>query len=430
MLGKGHGSPTPPRFGDYRKSGKIHCDPISIDCLLGDQDRVADYPGFADSLENRKVLLNSRRISVLKGAVCEALESATRSPRVVEARVSRWSTQDEGSPVISQKELGLSGRLGFRSMGWPLPRGSSVVVLRGSSRGRGVSRCSFAGPHVLVRGFRSVVADQLASGLWSEAEELLSINHRKLLAVERGFSKLRSILRGHVVVVFSDNTATVAYLRHQGGMLSPTLNEVAQRILRWTEREKISLLPQFVPGRNNMLADALSHPNQVVGTEWTLHQEVFDSLRKRWPVVIDLFASSLSRRCGVYFAPVSDPMATGTDAMLQSWDYLQGYAFPPFSMLPQVPRKLRSSKVAVITLITPLWPQRKWFPDFLELLLEPPLPLPERWDLLRQPHARLFHQRLGVLRLHVWRLSRDLCKPTDSLAEWLTNLALPGGLRL
>ena len=54
-----------------------------------------------------------------------------------------------------------------------------------------------------------------------------------------------------------------------------------------------------------------------------LHQEVFDWLRKRLLVTIDLFASSLSHRCSVYFAPVSDPMAAGTDAVLQSWDSLQ-----------------------------------------------------------------------------------------------------------
>ena len=93
-----------------------------------------------------------------------------------------------------------------------------------------------------------------------------------------------------------------------------------------------------------MVADALSRPNQVVGTEWTLDQEVFDLLSKHWPVMIDLFASSLSHCCGVYFAPVSDPLAAGTDAMLQSWGNLQGYAFPPFTMLPQVLRKLRCSK--------------------------------------------------------------------------------------
>ena len=84
----------------------------------------------------------------------------------------------------------------------------------------------------------------------------------------------------------------------------PSRGERWRGILRWAEQEEISVLPQFVPGKDNVAADSLSRPNQVVGTEWTLHQEVFDSLRKRWPVMIDLFASSLNHRCGVYFAPV------------------------------------------------------------------------------------------------------------------------------
>ena len=228
-----------------------------------------------------------------------------------------------------------------------------------------------------------------------------------------------------MVAVFSNNTTAVAYLRHQGGTLSATLNSVAQRILRWATREEISICPQFVPGRNNVVADALSRPNQVVGTEWTLHQEVFDSLRKRWPVVIDLFASSLNHRCGVHFAPVLDPMAAGTDAMLQSWDHLLGYAFPPFAMVSQVLRIFRKSSGAVATLVAPFWPQEEWFPD----LLEPPLLLLERWDLLRQPHIHRYPQHLSVLRLHAWRLSGDLREPPDCLLEWLDGLALLVELR-
>ena len=194
--------------------------------------------------------------------------------------------------------------------------------------------------------------------------------------MQRGLFQLRRFLRGHVVVVFLDNTTAVAYLRHQGGMLSPALNEAAQWILRWAECE-ISIHPQFVLGKNNVVADTLSLPSQVVETEWTLHQEVFDSLRKRWPVMVDLFVSSLNHLCSVYFVPILDPMAAETDVILQSWDYLQGYAFPPFAMLLQLLHKLRELKPAVITLIALFWPQREWFPDLLELLLEPPLPLPE-----------------------------------------------------
>ena len=234
----------------------------------------------------------------------------------------------------------------------------------------------------------------------------LSINYRELLAVKRGLRALCACLEGRVVAVFSDNTTAVEYLRRQGGTLSPTRNVVAQRIQCWAEQLNIVLMPQFVPGRNNVVADALSHPNQVLGSEWMLHQEVFNWLRQHWPVTIDLFASSLSHRCSAYFAPVSDPMAAGTDAMLQSWDSLQAYAFPPFAMISQILAKVRASQGLELTLIAPFWPQCPWFPELLELLILPPL-LPSRWNLLHQPHVRRFHQNLSMLRLHAWRLSGD-----------------------
>ena len=183
--------------------------------------------------------------------------------------------------------------------------------------------------------------------------------------------------------------------------MSPALNVVAQRILRWAEQLNIILMPQFVPGRNNVVADALCRPDQVLGSEWMLHRDVFNWLRQRWPVTIYLFASSLSHCCFAYFAPVSDPMAAGTDAMLQSWDSLQAYAFPPFAMIGQVLAKVRASRSLELTLIAPFWPQRLWLP---ELLILPPLL--SRWDLLRQPHVRRFHQNLSMLRLHAWRLRR------------------------
>ena len=197
------------------------------------------------------------------------------------------------------------------------------------------------------------MADHFASGVWLEGEASLSINHRELLAVERGLRALCAHLEGQAVTVFSNNTTVVAYLRRQGGTLFPALNAVAQRVLRWAERLNIVLMPQFVPGRNNVVADALSRPNQVICSEWVLHQEVFNWLRERWPVTVDLFASSLSHRCSVYFAPVSDPMAAGTDAMLLSWDSLQAYAFPPFAMVSQVLAKVRAFQGLELTLIAP-----------------------------------------------------------------------------
>ena len=275
-------------------------------------------------------------------------------------------------------------------------------------------------------GWGVTIGDQFVSGVWLEGEASLSINQRELLAVERGLRALCYCLEGRVVAVFSDDTTAVAYLRRQGGTLSPALNAVAQCILRWAERLNIIVMPQFVPGRNNVVADALSRPDQVLGSEWMLHQDVFNWLRQCWPVTIDLFASSLSHRCSVYFVPVSDAMAAGTDAMLQSWDSLQAYVFPPFAMISQVLAKVRASQGLELTLIAPFWPQRPWFPELLELLILPPLPLPSRWDL-RQPHVRRFHQNLSMLRLHAWRFSGDSREPSAFLVAWLDDLGRRGG---
>ena len=81
-------------------------------------------------------------------------------------------------------------------------------------------------------GWGATVEDQFASGVWLEGEASLSINQRELLAVEKGLRALCTCLEGRVIAVFSDNTTAVAYLRRQGGTLSPALNAVAQHILR------------------------------------------------------------------------------------------------------------------------------------------------------------------------------------------------------
>ena len=71
------------------------------------------------------------------------------------------------------------------------------------------------------------------------------------------------------MTVFVDNTTAVAYLRKQGGTRSPVLNSIAQRILHWAESLQIILAPPFIMGKNIVLADSLSRPNQVQGSEWT-----------------------------------------------------------------------------------------------------------------------------------------------------------------
>ena len=221
---------------------------------------------------------------------------------------------------------------------------------------------------------------QIASGLWDAHQAALSINPRELLTVQLGLLQFQSSLQGRTVAVFCDNTTAVASLRKEGGTRSPLLTALAQEILRWTVSLSIRLAPQFLPGSNNVLADALSRPHQLPHSTWSLILTVFQSLRSLWPVQIDSFATSDNHRCSIYFSPFRDPMSAGTDAFLQSWAGLPAYAFTSVAIIPRVLAKLRSSMGTELTLVAPPWAQRSWFSALLQLSLAPPVILPARQD--------------------------------------------------
>ena len=261
-----------------------------------------------------------------------------------------------------------------------------------------------SGPMPQDVGWGAHLGSLTASGLWDYDQASLSINARELLAIREGLLHFRSSLFGKNVAVFCDNSTAVSYLRKEGGTRSPFLSSLAREILRWTESLSIRLLPQFIPGSLNVLADSLSRPHQLPHTEWSLHPEVFRSISRMWPVQLDLFATFANHQCSVFFSPFRDPLAAGTDAFLQRWDGLQAYAFPSWSVIPQVLAKLRVSPGTELTLIAPYWPQRAWFPDLLHLSLAPPVALPLHRDLLRLPQSHNLYQGLHRLRLHAWRL--------------------------
>ena len=275
----------------------------------------------------------------------------------------------------------------------------------------------------------SLGSDHL-SGWWSCDVSLYSINHRELLAVFLAIRGFLPLLRGQTVSLFTDNTAALSYLHKEGGTRSSNLNEVAQAVLRLCEASDVRLLPQFVPGRLNVLADSLSRRGQVLGSEWTLHQEVCRELFRHWPVMVDLFATSLNHRLQVYCSQMADPQAAAVDALVHSWDNLQAYAFPPFSLLQRGLSKVRGSHNLELTLVAPFWPLCPWFAVFLDLLVEVPVLLPLRQDLLRQPHFHQFHGNLHALGLTGYCIAGDPRAISASLQEWLVNLPSPGALPL
>ena len=185
---------------------------------------------------------------------------------------------------------------------------------------------------------------------------------------------------------------------------------------------KITLLPQFIQGSLNTRADLLSRPNLVIGSEWTLHQEVVQDLLHQWLAFIDLFATSLTARLPVFFAPAWEPKAARVDAFLQPWGQSSGICFSSHNHHKESSSQTESLSQLRSDSHRPFWPQREWFPDLLELLSDTPIELPKRRDLLQQPLFHRFHENLPVLRLTAWRLSSDSPVRQASLRQWLDNL--------
>ena len=198
-------------------------------------------------------------------------------------------------------------------------------------------------------GWGAIVGENQVSGVWTQSKRELSINLREMMTVQKGLLEFSSLLRGKTIAFFCDNVTTVAYLRRSGGKRSQVLFLKAREILLW-----ILLLPQFIQGSLNTRADLLSRPNLVIRSGWTLHQEVVQDLLHQWPAIIDLFATSLTARLPVFFAPAWEPRAAGVVAFLQPWDNLQAYAFPPIAIIKRVILKLRASHNCDLTSDRPL----------------------------------------------------------------------------
>ena len=94
------------------------------------------------------------------------------------------------------------------------------------------------------------------------------------------------------------------------------------------------------------------------------------------------------------------------DSLVQNWDGLYAYAYPPTSLIRACLNKVRTENVEIV-LIAPVWHNQEWFPDLLDLSIDFPISLPPVQKLLKQTFSHHFHPHPWLLNLHAWRLSKD-----------------------
>ena len=246
-----------------------------------------------------------------------------------------------------------------------------------------------------------------------------------LLALRHFLPRLHAL---HVIVM-SDNTTVIGQIRNQGGTQSRDLLALIQDIFHLAEQNQMTLSARHIPGHLNVIADRLSRANQILPGEWTLCQQVLQSVWNLWGAPhVDLFATTDNARLPTFVSPLPEPGAWKTDALSFSWTGLWAYAYPPTPLIPQVLEKVRSEECELI-LIAPAWPTQAWFPALLRLLVDHPRCLPARRTLLKQ-RSNMFHTNPQFLSLHAWRLSSRPCGTRASHPRWLgESLDLTGSLR-
>ncbi len=278
---------------------------------------------------------------------------------------------------------------------------SDLSFLRAGVPLEQVSRHAVVYTDASAKGWGATFNGHAVSGVWTDPQLHWHINCLELLAVHLALNRLKRRLRGELVLVRTDNTATVAYINRQGGLRSRRMSQLARHLLLWSRKHLRSLRAIHIPGLLNRTADELSRA--ALPGEWRLHPQTAQLIWRRFGLAqVDLFASLETSHCQLFYSLTDGTL--GTDALAHSWPRgLRKYAFPPVSLLAQTLCKVREEEEQIL-LVAPYWPTRTWFPELMLLVTAPPWQIPLRKDLLTQRRGTLWHPRPDLWKLHVWSL--------------------------
>uniref|UniRef100_A0A0A9YMB8 Putative enzymatic polyprotein n=1 Tax=Lygus hesperus TaxID=30085 RepID=A0A0A9YMB8_LYGHE len=209
-------------------------------------------------------------------------------------------------------------------------------------------------------------------GLWSRVQQSWHINRKELYAVRAAILSSSSRLRNCTVVLQTDNKTVAAYIRKQGGLRSATLLRETEKLFQLTSALNLHILPFFIPGRLNSLADRLSRGSAP--PDWHLGSSITRIVFSRWGVPeIDLFATYRSRVVDAYVTRDShDHHAAFTDAFSRLWNFTLAWVFPPPPLLPQVLHHLNSAQ-GLFLVVAPRWSKVFWRADLKARAIAPPL---------------------------------------------------------
>jgi hypothetical protein len=258
-------------------------------------------------------------------------------------------------------------------------------------------------------GWGAVCNNVTSNGPWSFEDSKRHINELELQAAFNALQAFTHSLKNIAVLLMMDNTTAVAYVNKAGGTRSKEMCKLATEMASWCESKGILLQAAYLPGSLNSIADMESRRSHDA-SDWQLAKTAFRAISEKWPINIDLFATSWNAQTPKFASWFPQPGASLNDALSFSWVGLKGYAFPPFFLIKNCLSKIRREKSEII-LVCPYWPSQPWFPVLLELASSTPA--------IFRPSENLLLSSLGdphplcmkpTFLLTAWKLSGDVSK--------------------
>lgn len=258
-------------------------------------------------------------------------------------------------------------------------------------------------------------------GYWNKQEREHRINFLELKASLFGLRCFAEKLRDCDVLMRIDNTTAVSYINRMGGIRYPKLNSVAREIWNWCEARNIWVHASYIKSKENKIADTESRILEPE-TEFELSNEAFLKIKRKFVnPEIDLFASRVNKKCEKYISWTRDPYAYEIDAFTINWQKQFFYAFPPFSIVARVVRKIVRDQATGI-LVVPLWNTQPWWPIFNDLLIRDIIIFKPNIQLLlssdRKPHPLWRNLTLAVGLLSGKPSPKTRCPTQQSKRHW------------
>ena len=114
------------------------------------------------------------------------------------------------------------------------------------------------------------------------------------------------------LVLKSNNTTVVAYVKEQRGTVFLDICRLPQKIIAWLDLHMVTILARYIPGKKNFLVDRLSHLDQVLPTDWSLLPRLFDDICREFSSSLVNLFTRVNVKLLIYMSSI--PMAWKEDA--------------------------------------------------------------------------------------------------------------------